>query len=85
MNKTHTRALTALGAALLLGGCGGSDGPPAIIYVAGTDVPVSATQSAAGALTFTMQLAASSSDTSEPIVLGSAELGTDDTAEPAPV
>ena len=84
--KTMQRIATGLaGVALLLGGCGGSDGPPPIAYVAGSDVPVSATQSIANTIAFAAQQQAMGSDSSEPIALGEAVFATDDSAEPADV
>jgi len=88
--KTLGRAALGLAAvALLLAACGGGGGGgeiPAPIDppVAGTDVPQSATTSSAGALAFVQSVAASSSDSAEPIRVGDAVLATSDTDEPAP-
>jgi hypothetical protein len=82
-------AVTLAVAAMLLAACGGggdgddieSRGPqdPAI---AGTEVPTSATTSSAGALAFVKSVAATSSNTADPIVVGNAVLATSDTDEP---
>ncbi len=88
MSTLHTSAAALLGASLLLSACSessSSDAPAPIPVVSGTEVPLSATQSAAGALAFVAQQQAMSSDSSEPIVLGDAVLATDDSAEPGPV
>ncbi len=66
------------------GGGGGGDGVVADPLVAGTDVPVSATSSSAGAIAFVKSVAATSSNTAEPIVVGDAVLATSDTDEPDP-
>lgn len=79
----------ATGAALLLAACGGGGGgdpqPPADPLVSGTDVPTSATTSAAGAFAFVSAVASASSDTTEPLTVGSATLATSETDEPAPL
>ncbi len=73
----------ALGSALLAA-CGGGGGPslPTDPPVAGSEVPQSATTSAAGAFTFVNSVAAAPNDTSEPLVVGDATLATSDTDEP---
>jgi hypothetical protein len=67
------------------GGGGGGDAPPMAVQPPAvlSDVPGSATASAAGAVAFVRQLAARSDDTSEPIRIGDAVLATSDTDEPA--
>lgn len=85
MKTMQTIAAGLAGVALLLGGCGGSDGPAPIAYVAGSDVPVSATQSTGNTIAFAAQQQAMGSDSSEPIALGEAVFATDDTAEPSDV
>lgn len=88
MHTMHKSGATLLGAILLMSGCGGgggSDGPPPIAFVNGTDVPVSATQSADAAVAFVAQLQAADSDSSDPRELGDAVLATDDSAEPSDV
>lgn len=89
MTTTYKPAATLLGAILLMSGCGGGSSsiePPApIAVVSGTEVPVSATQSAAGTLAFAAQLQAASSDSSDPVVLGDALLVSDDSTEPGEV
>lgn len=64
------------------GGGGGDDGGPQDPAIAGSDVPTSATTSSAGALAFVRSVAATSSDTAEPLVVGDAVLATSDTDEP---
>ena len=67
---------------LLLAGCGGGGGRAAFdgdANVEGTDVPVSATTSSAGAMAFVKRVAATSDDTAEPIRVGGAVLATSDT------
>ena len=76
---------------LALVACGGGDDevagavvnpPPAHPLVVGTDVPVTATASADGAIAFIRSVIAQSSDTAEGLVLGNAVLGTSDTQDP---
>ena len=64
----------------------GAGGPIAEVdpKVTGTDVPTSATTSAAGAFTFVKTVVESSADVEEPLVLGDAVLATTDTEEPDP-
>jgi hypothetical protein len=69
-------------AALLLVACGGGGGDDrAPTPVATTDVPASAQADPAGLLAFINQQIGSSSDSSEPILLGEAVLPVDDTTE----
>lgn len=73
--------------AALLAGCGGGGGGSAMVtdpFVDGTDVPLSATTSSAGALAFVKRVAATSDNSAEPIRVGGAVLGTSDTDEPDP-
>jgi hypothetical protein len=73
------------GTALLLASCGGGGGDspvPSDPPIAGTDVPLSATTSSAGALAFVKSVAATSDNTANPIVVGDAVLATSDTDEP---
>ncbi len=79
-------ALCALASVLVA--CGSSDSlpaatvPPVVNNVPGTDVPVSATASAVGAVEFVKTVVASSADTAEPLTVGDVVLGTSDTDEP---
>lgn len=78
--------LTVAGASLLAG-CGGSGGSGAMVtdpLVEGTDVPLSATASSAGALAFVKRVAATSDNSTEPIRVGGAVLATSDTDESDP-
>ena len=82
--KVRTGAVCAA-VAMVLAACGGGGGDsplPADPFVNGTGVPLSATQSAAGAFAFVNGVAASVSETAEPLVLGDATLATSDTDEP---
>jgi hypothetical protein len=85
---TYGRSAVTLAIAGMLlaacGGGGGDDGGPQDPAIAGTDVPTSATTSSAGALAFVKSVAATSSDTAEPLVVGDAVLATSDTDEPDP-
>lgn len=75
----------ALGTGIaLLAACGGGGGSSAPVdpVVGGTDIPVSATTSAAGAFTFVNGVASSSDNTAEPLVVGDATLATSETDEP---
>ena len=59
---------------------GGAGGPAVAGFVEGTDVPLSATTSAAGATAFANSLvAAGTSETADPLVLGDAVLASSDT------
>ena len=92
MLKFHTSCkLVALCCvASVLVACGSSDSlptatvPPVINLVPGTDVPVTATTSAAGAAEFVKTVVASSADTAEPLAVGDAVLSTTDTEDPDP-
>jgi hypothetical protein len=73
--------------ASLLAGCGGGGGSGTMVtdpFVAGTDVPLSATTSSAGALAFVKRVAATSDNRAEPIRVGGAVLATSDTDESDP-
>jgi ABC-type phosphate transport system substrate-binding protein len=63
---------------------GGNNPPTATTdpLVPGTDVPTSATTSAAGATAFVKMVVASSAETAEPLQLGEVVLATTDTEEP---
>jgi hypothetical protein len=86
--KTFPWGLASLSfaAALLLAGCGGGhrDAVETDPNVEGTDVPLSATTSSAGALAFVKRVAATSDDRAEPIRVGGAVLATSDTDESDP-
>lgn len=76
------RASLTLATALLLAACGGGgDTVVADPFVEGTDVPLSATTSSAGALAFVKRVAATSDNTAEPLRVGGAVLATSDTDE----
>jgi hypothetical protein len=81
-----TASLGLFAAALLLAACGGGGGgePSAGIDPArpGTDVPSSASATSAGAMAFAKSVAASSTDSAEPITVGDAVLASSDTDEP---
>ena len=75
----------ALGAgAALLAACGGGGGSGAPVdpVASGTDIPVSATTSSAGAFTFVNDVASTTDNTAEPLVVGDATLATSETDEP---
>ena len=75
----------ASAAVLALAACGSSGGddapaaPPAPVVT--TDIPSSATANAAGLLTFANAQVGTSSDSSEPFLVGDAMLPVDDTTE----
>lgn len=71
----------------LLTACGGgsSDYENITPLVSGTDLPVAATTNATAVITFAQDQLAKTSDSSDPLVLGTATLAVDDMAEPAPV
>jgi hypothetical protein len=85
---TSLRTGVSLGCgALLLAACGGGGGGnagPADPTVAGSDVPLSATTSSAGAFAFVKSVAAARDDTATPLVVGDAVLATSETDEPDP-
>ncbi len=91
MNKRNMhRVAGACAFGLLLASCGGGGGDggvsaPPSTNVPGSDVPLSATQSADAAFTFVASVAAASNDASEPLVVGDATLATTDTEEPKAV
>jgi hypothetical protein len=86
MTNRSWRALLAgaAGAALLSACGGGGDAPPPAVDTpaATSEVPASAQSSAAGAVAFVRQLAATRDDGAEPIRVGDAVLGTSETDEP---
>jgi hypothetical protein len=82
-----TLSSIAISAALLTACGGGSDGTvpaPAPAPVSGSDVPASATQDPNAAYQFVASLAATSSESADPITVGDATLATSETDEPAP-
>lgn len=96
--QTHKLKLVAVGLLTvgLLSACGGGGSddpvvvapppPPAPTNIAGTDVPIAATQMVADLMSFTRQQQTATSDSSDPLVLGDAtQLATDDSAEPGEV
>ncbi len=85
MKKLHGFALLGA-AALVLAACGSGSGSgdstsATTTPVATSDVPSSATGSAAGLLTYTTQQVGSTNDTSEPLLVGDAVLPVDNTTE----
>lgn len=86
---TALRPTLLVAAVALLVACGGTtdlfktgstSGPAVAGFVEGTDVPLSATTSAAGATAFANSLvAAGTSETADPLVLGDAVLASSDT------
>jgi hypothetical protein len=81
------QGVIALSASLVLiacGGGGGGDTPPAVVLVAGTDVPVTATQSDQAAFDFVASIVAKGeANTDAPLVIGDAVLAASEIAEPA--
>ena len=83
---TYSRWALVAGTALLVTACGGGDGGSGTPVageptVPGSDVPVSATTSSAGALAFVKSVAATSNDTASPIMVGDAVLASSETDE----
>jgi uncharacterized lipoprotein YbaY len=76
---------TALGASLAACGSSGGDddSPPPQPTAVTTEVPQSAQDSVPGLVAYVKQLVASSSETSEPVLIGTAVLPVDDTGEPS--
>ena len=86
MTKINALASTCLVIGLLTACGGGSNDYVDITpLVTGTDLPVAATTNAAAVVTFAQEQVAKTSDSSDPLVLGTATLAVDDMAEPAPV
>jgi hypothetical protein len=80
-------ALTLATATVLLTACGGGNGdvvatPTTNPNVPGSDVPLSATTSSAGALAFVKSVAATSDNSATPLVIGDAVLATSDSDDP---
>jgi hypothetical protein len=88
MKKTIVKnRFWALGAGVALlaacgGGGGGGSSAPVDPVVGGSDIPVSATTSSAGAFTFVNGVASTPDNTAEPLVVGDATLATSETDEP---
>lgn len=85
LSLTRTHFSMAAGT-VLLAACGGGGGSapapaPAPAPVVTTEVPASASASSAGALAFVKGVAATSSDTAEPLLVGDATLATSDTED----
>lgn len=92
MQKTLRKnvLLVALGTVALLSACGGggssnSTMDPVVSVVTGTDVPVAAEQSTKGLIDYAKAQIVATSETSDPQILGTAKLFTDDTAEPSEI
>ena len=83
-NTWRRNAASLAASSLLLSACGGGGSGAAPVANNGTDVPQSAMTSSAGAIAFMKGVAASSSDTAEPLRVGDAVLATSDTDEPDP-
>lgn len=87
-------ALGAVTAAVLLAACGGGDGGAGAggggtatvtsPTAPGSDIPLSATTSSAGAVAFVKSVAAAGGDTAEPLTTGAAVLASSDIDEPEP-
>ncbi|TWO68891.1 hypothetical protein FN976_21065 [Caenimonas sedimenti] len=76
-------AMVIAGPLLVACGGGGGDSGPAL--VAGTDVPVTATNTSTEAISFVQQQRTlTGADSAEPITLGEAKLATSETDEPDP-
>lgn len=87
MNTRTFRTGWALaGGALLVAACGGGGGGDAVVppVATGSDVPLSATRSSAGAFAFVQSVAARSDDTAMPVAVGDETLATSETDEPDP-
>lgn len=82
-----TLPLIAVSCALLAACGGGGEGPatPPVANAPGSEVPLSATQDPGAAYSFVASVAASSSESAEPLVVGDAQLATIDTEEPQPL
>ena len=82
IHVTNALVIACVAAAGLLSGCAGGDSA-ASSFVLGTDIPLSATTSSAGASSFVAGVAAGGgNDTAEPLVVGNAELTISETDEP---
>ena len=81
--------LVALGTVALLSACGGGGGSdstmdPVVSVLTGTDVPA-AEQGTKGLIDYAKAQIVATSETTDPQVIGTAKLFTDDTAEPAEI
>ncbi len=85
-NRSWRALLAGAAGAALLSACGGGggDAPPTVVDTpaAASEVPASAQASAAGAVAFVRQVAATRDGGAEPIRVGDAVLGTSETDEP---
>ncbi len=87
-NLKLSTPVLALVVAAALSACGGGDSGGGGVAAGGSaqggasgGIPASATQSVAGLMAFMNQLVASSSETSDPVLLGDAVLPIDDTTD----
>lgn len=67
------------------GGGGGGPASPPVANAPGSEVPLSATQDPAAAYSFVASIAATGSESAEPLVVGDAQLATSETDEPQPL
>jgi ABC-type glycerol-3-phosphate transport system substrate-binding protein len=87
---THLKRALALSACAWLAACGGdpqaSDGlgseAPVTANVPGTDVPLTATQSSAGAIAFIRTVVANEDESADNLRIDAAEFATSETDEP---
>jgi hypothetical protein len=79
-----TSVLIAMGLSLAACGGGGGSSSPADPLVAGTDIPVSATETMAGVVSFANLTLVGKDESSDPLVIGDAALASSETEEPDP-
>lgn len=89
VNMKLAKVVGTVSAALVLAACGGGggggDGAAADPFVAGSEVPTSATTGAAGAVNFVRAVVNSAAEDKEALVVGAVVLATTETEEPEAV
>jgi PBP1b-binding outer membrane lipoprotein LpoB len=85
LTSLSVKAILIAGCVVTISACGSSNNTaatPAVALVPGTDVPVTATETTAAAISFANLSVASNDETAEPLAVGEAVLATSDTDEP---
>lgn len=85
LNLRQTGATVAIGASLVLVGCGGGDSVSVAPPTEPAAIPASVTTSVSALLGYARESLGLSSDTAEPATMVNGALATDDAGEPSPL